>query len=79
MKQLIRWFKALLSRPDVTTAAEQPTKPLPEKSDDLMPDIYSESDADTVPQIKTLDEPSPDDDKSAGFNPYDTAVLHKKQ
>ena len=32
----------------------------------------------TVPNLKLDDQSSPDIDKSTGFNPYDTARLHKK-
>ena len=44
----------------------------------LMPDIYADKYDPTVPLLKILDSSSPDDDKSIGFNPYDTAVLQNK-
>ena len=70
--------------------ADQPTKPLSVKSDDiaqdklesgkndLMPDIYADRHVATVPGLEILDQSLPDIDKSAGFDPYDTAVLRKK-
>ena len=44
----------------------------------LMPDIYGDRHDATKPDPKILDQPSPDADESAGFNPYDTGVLQKK-
>ena len=67
----------MFSRPEVSDVDEQPSKPL--RVDDLvMPDIYADELANTVPFIKVIDLSSPDIDKSTGFNPYDTAVLRKK-
>ena len=40
--------------------------------------IVPEGHAATVPNFKILEQPSPDVGESAGFNPYDTAVLQKK-
>jgi hypothetical protein len=44
-----------------------------------MPDVYSEGNSDTAPNLEILDEPSLEENESAGVNPYDTAVLQKKQ
>jgi hypothetical protein len=43
-----------------------------------MPDIYAEEHDDPAPDRKFLDPSSPDADKTTGFNPYDTAKMHKK-
>ncbi len=43
-----------------------------------MPDIYAEEHDDPAPDRKFLDPSSPDADKTTGFNPYDTARMHKK-
>ncbi len=45
----------------------------------LMPDIYADERVGTVPDLKVIDQPSPDADTSTGFNPYDTAKMHKKK
>ena len=44
----------------------------------LMPDIYGDQHVATEPDLKILDQSSPDIEKSSGFNPYDTAVFCKK-
>jgi hypothetical protein len=44
----------------------------------LMPDIYADPHAPTVPDLKILDQPMADVDESTGFNPYDTGVFQKK-
>jgi hypothetical protein len=43
-----------------------------------MPDIYADTHVDVAADIKALDQPTPDFEEPAGFNPYDTAVLRKK-
>jgi hypothetical protein len=43
-----------------------------------MPDIYTNEDDATVPDLKTLDPDSPDTDKPDDFDPDDTVVLQKK-
>ena len=90
MKRIIRWLKSLFSRPSVTAVADQSTKSLTVKSDDiaedklesekieLMPDIYADRHVATEPDPENPDQSLSDIDKSAGFNPYDTAVLRKK-
>ena len=45
----------------------------------VMPDIYGEKHEATEPPLKILDPNSPDIDKSTGFDPYDTVVLHEKK
>lgn len=45
---------------------------------DLMPDIYADKHDATEPDLKALEQTSPDLDEPEGFNPYDTAVLQKK-
>jgi hypothetical protein len=47
------------------------------RTDILMPDIYADEDVDTVWDLKIPDQPSPDINESAGFNPYDTGTLQK--
>jgi len=47
--------------------------------DVLMPDIYADEHVATEPDLKALDQPTPDIEEPDGFNPYDTAVLQKKQ
>lgn len=44
----------------------------------LMPDIYVDGHDVTEPDLKILDQSSTPEDKSEGFNPYDTGVLQKK-
>ena len=43
-----------------------------------MPDIYTDEDDATVPDLKTLDSDLSDTDKSDEFDPDDTVVLQKK-
>jgi hypothetical protein len=43
-----------------------------------MPDIYGDAHVDIEADLKALDQPTPDIEEPDGFNPYDTAVLHKK-
>ena len=43
----------------------------------LMPNIYAE-DSRPVPEITFEDQLSAGDEESAGFNPYDTAVLYER-
>ena len=57
---------------DVSKGLQRPAKNV------LMPDIYGENDDDTQPLLNILDPSSPDIDESTGFNPYDTAKMHKK-
>ncbi len=48
------------------------------EADATMPDIYADTDVASPADRKFLDPSSPDADKTTGFNPYDTARLHKK-
>ena len=87
MKLMITWLESILSRWGVV--ADAPSNPesinadeldLPQGmqdqvSDATMPDIYTDK---HVPDRKFLDPSSQDADKTTGFNPYDTAKLHKK-
>lgn len=56
------------------------TRPHPKlvRSDIVMLDIYAEQRDVTAPDPEVLDFSSPDIDKDAGFDPYDTGILHKK-
>jgi magnesium-transporting ATPase (P-type) len=75
-----RFIKALarnLSRPKAPVAADQACNAV-SAEDVLMPDIYAVTNVDPVPDLETLDLSTPDIDGSAGFNPYDTAILRKK-
>ena len=55
MKRFIAWVETLFSRPEVSDVSEQPSKLL--RVDDLvMPDIYADELADTVPFLKVIDE-----------------------
>jgi hypothetical protein len=87
MKLMITWLETLLSRWGAVSDA--PGKPESVKPDELhlpkdmqdlvndatMPDIYTDK---HVPARKFLDPSSQDADKTTGFNPYDTAKMHKK-
>jgi len=44
----------------------------------LMPDIYADGQIAFEPHPEIHDQPSQHADETAGFNPYDTAVLDKK-
>ncbi len=85
---MIAWLETKLSRwgavadePDVnestgevanSTQDQEPEKGAP------MPDIYADEHGAPAPDRSFLD-PSPTDaDKTTGFNPYDTAKMHKK-
>ncbi len=77
MKRIIGALKAKLSRPKARVAADQSSNPV--SADDLVtPDIYADEHVATLPDLKPLVPSSPGIDKSAGFNPYDTAVFQKK-
>ncbi len=88
MKRLFTWLETKFSRLRTFVAADQPREPLtpdPDRIDapgsgtnDLMPDIYADADADTQPYLQILEPSSPDVDESAGFDPYDTGVRQKK-
>ena len=44
----------------------------------VMPDIYATQPAPKAIDIEVASRSSKDDDESTGFDPYDTAKLHKK-
>ncbi len=48
------------------------------EADATMPDIYADTNVAPPADRKFLDPSSPNADKTTGFNPYDTARLHKK-
>ncbi len=83
MKRMIAWLETLLSRwgagadepSDSTGDAANDTHYQPAETNAPMPDIYNDK---HVPDRKFLDPSSQDADKTTGFNPYDTANLHKK-
>ena len=77
MKRIIGALKAKLSRPKAPVADDQSSNTV-SVEDVLMPDIYADEHVTTVQDLKTLGPSTPDTDKTAGFNPYDTAVLQKK-
>ena len=78
MKRIIGALKAKLSRSKSPVVDDQSSHAV--SVDEVsMPDIYADEHVPTVNDIKIIDLSSPDIDKSAGFNPYDTAVLQKKK
>lgn len=78
MKGIIKGLRAAFSRPSESTDAEIVEVRAPQQKV-VMPDIYGEQHEATEPLLKIVDPTSPDIDKSAGFDPYDTVVLHEKQ
>ena len=89
MKQIISWLQAKLSRsksidpPSESESVNPNELDLPREMQDLvndapMPDIYADDHGSPAPSRKFLDPSSPDADKTTGFNPYDTAKIHKK-
>ncbi len=94
MEEMINWLKSVVSRfgpagPEASdsiddvddSAQDRDPGPEPEpepEPDGMMPDIYADEHVSPPPDRKFLDPSSPDADKTTGFNPYDTARLHKK-
>ena len=72
MKRLLGCLKGMKTQPTVSAGPDQ-------AQEVVMPDIYGEKHETTEPLLKVLDPTSPDIDKSAGFDPYDTVVLHEDQ
>lgn len=72
MKRLLGCLKGMKAQPTVSAVPDQ-------AQEVVMPDIYAEKHEATEPLLKVLDPTSPDIDKSAGFDPYDTVVLHEDQ
>ena len=85
MKQMLAWLETKLSRfksPDLPDTSGRGKSneldlgvDLPKELRDLVNDVPTTAGAhdDTVPNLRTLDP-----DTSPGFDPYDTAKLHKK-
>jgi len=44
-----------------------------------MPDIYANPERARKPEVKIADPSSPDIDKLAGFDPYDTGILQQQK
>jgi len=59
--------------------ADAPNRIDSQGMDVLITDIHADAHAGTQPNLKALDQPMPDIEEPDGFNPYDTAVLQKKQ
>ena len=89
MKRIFRWLETRLPRSESPNPSDPPVASENVKPDESdldqgsptsveMPDIYGDEYVATVPNLKILDESSPDTDNSTGFNPYDTATMHKK-
>ena len=94
MKRIFRWLEAKLSRqessdlPDAPNPSENARLDLDtESSTDLpnlaidapIPDIYAEDELEeAVPDLKLQDSRPLGTDTSPGFDPYDTARMHKK-
>jgi hypothetical protein len=77
MNRFIKVLARKLSRPKAPVAADQPCNAV-SAEDVLMPDIYAVKHDAVERKFEVIDQSSPDVDKSAGFNPYDTAILRKK-
>ncbi len=82
MQHIISWLQAKLSRSKSANRSDPPSTPggsIPGKSDLGLPkDMQALVDDASMPDRKFLDPSSPDANKTTGFNPYDTAKLHKK-
>jgi hypothetical protein len=77
MERIIEWLRTKFSQPTSAIATDQPSSAA--SKDVLMPDIYADTHVDVEADLKALDQPTPDIEEPDGFNPYDTAVLQKKQ
>ena len=84
MKRIFTWLERKLSRRKAVT--DQPSNPenakpdeidlgldLPKELQDLVDDVSIDL-VDTVPNLEI----AADTDKTTGFDPYDTATMHKK-
>ena len=86
MEEMINWLKSVVSRfgaagPEASDSiddVDDSTQDRVPVQDGTMPDIYADEHVAPAPDRKFLDPSSPDADKTTGFNPYDTAKLHKK-
>lgn len=83
MNRIIKWLEAKFSQPRKTIVPVQRSNTVSVKSDEIGNDDcgtdVSFGHVPTVPDLQILDQSSPGIDKSTGFNPYDTVVLHEKQ
>jgi hypothetical protein len=77
MKRIVEWLRTKFSQPTPAIATDQPSNAA--SKDVLMPDIYADTHVDVEADLKAPDQPTPDIEELAGFNPYDTADLQKKQ
>ena len=77
MNRFIKAPARKLSRPEDLIADDQPDN-AQSVENVVMPDIYAVKNVDTMPDLEILDLSTPDLDESAGFNPYDTAILRTK-
>lgn len=90
MMDIPKWLNDVLSRPKKDANPDDAKQKeidlgidLPKDLQDFLteapvPDIYSDDLEATVPKIKIVDPDAPSGDKETGFNPYDTAKMHKK-
>ena len=82
MQHIIKWLEAKLFRSKSADPSDPPSNSensTPGKGDLSLPkDMQDLVDDAPMPDRKFLDPSSPDADKTTGFNPYDTANLHKK-
>ncbi len=82
MQHIIKWLEAKLSRSKSADPSDPPSNSEssnPGKGDLGIPKVMQDLvDNAPMPDRKFLDPSSPDADKTTGFNPYDTANLHKK-
>ncbi len=81
MKRIIRWLETKLSRRQAPIVLEQPSNLVSVEPDDIPNDNYGYADRYVVtePDLKILDQSSPDGDKWTGFTLYDTGFLLKNR
>ena len=77
MKRIIKALAAIIRRPKAGAGADEPDGPISVENVS-MPDIYADRHDAIAPDSRVIDQPTLDVDMSAGFNPYDTAILRKK-
>ncbi len=66
MKRFLKWLETKFSRHSAAVEVDEPGK------DIQMPNIYDCDDPFKKQQLKTLDQSSPDDSESTGFDPYNS-------
>jgi len=76
MKRFIVALRKKLSRPKVSFVDDQSSDTVSVENL-VMPDIYADENAETVPDLNPDDLSPAIFETSAGFNPYDTAALQK--